>query len=359
MVVSVVKHKNKSNLLNEIRIAINKVNYAPKREKVVIKPNIVGPYSPNSGIVTDPEIVGYLIDYLNEKGIEDIVIAESSRISSDTYKAFEKSGFKKMAEERKVKLINLNEVEREEVSWRHGKLKIPKLFMEREYINVPKLKTHTQTTVSLSMKNQKGILTSGDKKRFHMIGLHSAIRELANVICPDLILVDGLIGLQGDGPTEMGKKKKVGLLIASTNLAEVDTICCKVMGINPDTVLHLRDIKRNIEVKGGIVNYHFVKPRRYYQKFNFYLWPNDACSGCTGIFKRDFRVIKAFPYGFLKRVDFFLGRKIDIPNNHGKLICVGNCSLDFAQEHNIPCVKGCPPEFKDLIDVFGNVKNVK
>lgn len=351
MVVSVVKHGNKNNLFDEIKQAIDSVNYVYKKDKVVIKPNIVGPYRPNSGIVTDPKIIGYLIDYLNERGIEDIVIAESSTISNDTNKAFEISGFKEMAMKKKVKLVNLDEVEREEVPWKYGKLEIPKLFMERDYINVSKLKTHIQTTVSLSMKNQKGILTSEAKKKFHMIELHSAIQELANVLRPNLILVDGLIGLEGDGPTEMGKKKKVGLLIAGTDLAEVDTVCCEIMGIAPDTILHLPDIKGHIEIKGDIANYHFVPPRRFYQKFNFYLWPNDACSGCTGIFKRDFKLIKAFPYGFLKRVDFLLGPGTDIPDNHGKLICVGNCSLDFAHEHNLPCVKGCPPKFKDIIDV--------
>jgi uncharacterized protein (DUF362 family) len=80
---------------------------------------------------------------------------------------------------------------------------------------VAKLKTHIQTGVTLGLKNQKGLLLSEDKKRFHKRDLSGCIRAPSVVARPDLTLVDGIVGLEGDGPWRRGTPKEMNLLVAA------------------------------------------------------------------------------------------------------------------------------------------------
>jgi uncharacterized protein (DUF362 family) len=67
--------------------------------------------------------------------------------------------------------------------------------------------------VTLGLKNQKGLLLPEDKKRFHKLDLNDCIRALTQVVRPNLTLVDGIVGLEGDGPWRWGTTKEVNLLV--------------------------------------------------------------------------------------------------------------------------------------------------
>lgn len=94
------------------------------------------------------------------------------------------------------------------------------------------IKTHVMTGVSLALKNLKGVIPFSEKRRFHDMGLHKCIADLASAVHPDLIITDGTIGCEGLGPKE-GTPVKLGVVLAGTNMVTVDAACCYVIGFDP------------------------------------------------------------------------------------------------------------------------------
>jgi hypothetical protein len=137
-----------------------------------------------------------------------------------TDKAFERlletAQYDRIRGQRDVPIINLELVERDETPWRYGSIAFPKLLKEYEYINVPTMKTHLQTTVSLRVKNRKGLIPMKSRKIFLKKDLHSYLLELSHVVQPSLTLADALYCIEGtcafcigDCPTK--PSKKIGL----------------------------------------------------------------------------------------------------------------------------------------------------
>ena len=348
------------------------------KKTAVLKPNIVIPVKPNSAIITHPAVVEATIDVLKKSGFEDIVIAEGPGLGADGSRIFELSNYKKL--EKKVKLINLNNAERTELKWKYGTLKIPKIVVEADlYVNLPKMKTHGQTVVTLAMKNQKGLLLNADKKRFHMLGLHEPIVELAKLVKPDLVIVDAIEAMEGEGPLN-GKKKKINALVLGTNLLETDITCCEIMGIDYNNVEH---IKKGIKQKIGPEKSNFLgvpveKVKTNFKKanekygniLNIYSWRNPyACSMCIESFtiavKSSIRIPKYWLtfipkfayYAVFKRIDIIQGLHAKIPDEHGKIICLGDCTKKIAKENNLTHINGCPPSSKDILNALIKGKN--
>jgi uncharacterized protein (DUF362 family) len=95
------------------------------------------------------------------------------------------------------------------------------------------------TRVSLGCKNQKGLLTGADKIRFHRdLDLHAAIRALAGAVQPALTLVDGILALEGPGPS-VGRSRRMRTLIAGQDMRAVDVACCDLMSMPVETVAYL------------------------------------------------------------------------------------------------------------------------
>ncbi len=166
MPVKIVKAKkyDVKRLKSLIRDAIEQSGLNLENKKTaLLKPNIVIPAKPKSAIITHPAVVEAVVGVLEEKGFEDIVIGEGAGLGADERIIFDVAGYKKL-EKDGVRLVNLNKSERVEINWKYGTLKIPKMVKEADlYVNMPKMKTHGQTIVTLAMKNQKGILSNAEK----------------------------------------------------------------------------------------------------------------------------------------------------------------------------------------------------
>ena len=170
-----------SGWLNELPFNI------PPGKPVVLKPNLVFPAIETSGVVSDARLAGMLIEHLRQMGVRDITIAEGPGLGVDPLEAFEKTGFGELSRKHNVPLIDLNQAPRHPVNWYDGELQLPLIFKDAYYINLPKLKTHINTLVTLGLKNQKGLLSYADKKCFHKSGLHRPVAELYKLIRPDFI----------------------------------------------------------------------------------------------------------------------------------------------------------------------------
>jgi hypothetical protein len=221
------------------------------------------------------------------------------------------------------------------------------------------MKTHVQTGVSLGLKNQKGLLAPADKKRFHRIGLDGAITALARAVRPALTVVDGIVGLEGLGPWRFGTPVDMGILVAGAGIFEVDNACLDLMGMPHSAAIHI-PVLEGVETVGAPV----AEVRRafrldypgYFRYRNVYEHTSDSCSGCNAALYLAFRSLgksrrgrlKLLWNGQIRRTDIVLGRNAALPQDHGRVVCMGDCAAKFAEEGRFRLIPGCPPDPADI-----------
>jgi uncharacterized protein (DUF362 family) len=214
--------------------------------KVVIKPNLCYYWNYSTGETTDPRVVSALIDYVRHKLGErvDISVAEADASAMKTKYAFSVLGYDKMCLEKNVKLINLSEGEKRDVSVRvKGKdlvLPINDILLNADLIiNVPKLKTHDYVGTTCALKNMFGAISKPRKYSYHKILSH-VIVGVNKIVKSHITVVDGFI-VKGAYP------KKIGVVLAGDDPLAVDFTAARIMGFRPKSISHL-----NLAEKEGI-----------------------------------------------------------------------------------------------------------
>jgi len=336
------------------------IGYEPRRQALFIKPNVPDSGPPGHGLYTDPAVVDAFLKLFPGR---TAVIGEGCIVGRDADLALRKNGYAAVAERRGAALVNLDRAERFDTPWSHGQLRLPVYLRTHEYINIAKMKTHIQTGVTLGMKNQKGLLAPADKRRFHRLGLNECIQALAEVVQPALTIVDGVVALEGDGPWRYGRPLQMNVLVAGTNLIEVDNVCRELMGFAPEHAPHIPTLPE-VETVGMSIS-EARRPfafgyRGYFVYKNAYEHVNDSCSGCNWTLYHAFKAVKRsgwrrvkFQYrGVWRRLDIVMGHAKGLPRGHGKIICLGDCAGQFAEEHGLPIARGCPPAAEDVLKVL-------
>src|SRR5436305_355734 len=112
-------------------------------------------------------------------------------------------------------------------------------LQEACFINLPVLKTHVVSTMTLAMKNPMGILPRPDRRAMHTLGIDQCIVDMNRAIKPDLTIVDGSVGQDGDGPL-YGEKADLQVLVAGRDSLAVDLVCCQLVGVKPRDIPHLK-----------------------------------------------------------------------------------------------------------------------
>ena len=359
-----------------IDAALGDLGIDPAGRTVVIKPNIVIPAKPGSAIVTHPAVAEALVNVLRRRGAGAITIAEGPGLGADEETFFKLSGYRDLAKRLGVPLVNLNRAERVVVPWKYGTIRLPKIVLEAGlYVNLPKMKTHGQTMVTLSLKNQKGLLSLGAKKQFHKLGLHEPLVELAKVVHPHLVVTDGVVAMEGEGPLN-GKRKRAGVLVMGTNQLEADIVSCGVMGIDYRRVDHLvYGIGEKIgpevpAVIGAPTIAEARKPfveanQRYGKLLNIYSWRDPhACSMCIDSFSLAVKHAIRHPgywftfmprftyYALFRQLNIITGKQPQVPGVPGEVICLGDCTRELAEEKGARHVPGCPPDRDAILGVF-------
>lgn len=333
------------------------IGYEPRREGLFIKPNVPDSGLPGQGLYTDPAVVDAFLKLFPGRST---VIGEGCIVGRDADIALRKNGYAAVAERHGAALLNLDQAERFGVTWPYGQLKLPTYLRTHEYVNVAKMKTHIQTGVTLGMKNQKGLLTPADKRRFHRLGLNKCIRALAEVVQPALTIVDGIIALEGDGPWRYGQPLEMNVLVAGTSLIEVDNVCRELMGFGPEHAPHIPALSEVDTV--GLSISEARRPfafdyKGYFVYKNVYEHVHDSCSGCNWVLYHAFKAAKRstwrrlkFQYrGVWRRLDVVMGHASELPSGYGKIVCLGDCARQFAEEHGLPIARGCPPDAEDVL----------
>jgi uncharacterized protein (DUF362 family) len=219
-------------------------------QKVIIKPNLVGPQKPP--ITTPVEIVEALADYIHGTCPDlEIIIAEGCGSSSNnTWQVFEALGYTRLADLDRVTLLDLNEAPlvhmQNSKCRRWPEIYLPKIAFEGFLISVPVLKAHSLAGVTLTMKNMIGLAPPAHyqqdgpwkKAAFHK-GIQEAVFDLNRYRTPDFTLLDATIGMQEAhlwGPTCDPPPNR---LAASYDPVAIDSYGCRLLGIKWDTIGHL------------------------------------------------------------------------------------------------------------------------
>lgn len=219
-----------------------------KGKRILLKPNLVETASGAPHINTHPLVLRGTIEAFLRLGAAKVMVAEGPGHRRDTLAVYEESGLADVLTEDRIRFHDLNYITGYELpnAGRQSRMKMltfPALFKEVDWIvSVAKLKTHHIAGATLSMKNLFGVMPGlyygWPKNVLHHAGIENSILDINATLKPHFAIVDGIVGMEGDGPI-MGDPKKVGVLVMGRNLAAVDATCCRIMGIDPYKVSYL------------------------------------------------------------------------------------------------------------------------
>jgi uncharacterized protein (DUF362 family) len=222
---------------------INYRNALAGYDKVLIKVNFIVDKTWDTGATTDPIVVEAIIKKLEVLPVKVYVVESDATITSAD-KAFEATGMKDMCSRNGVEWLNLRHVkDRVELKIPNGEalksITVPRLVTESAVISAAKLKTHANTGVTLGMKNMFGLLPDKFKGKYHLKGISKVVVDINTVLRPALTVIDGFVGMEGQGPAD-GTPVQMNLIIAGTDVVATDATACRVMGINPYEIKHIR-----------------------------------------------------------------------------------------------------------------------
>ncbi len=342
-------------------------------DRVLLKPNLVQPASPESGEITTPKIVEAVARYCLDCGASKVVIGEGpSYYQSESHlrDCFTQTGISEVARKLGIEWVLFDEHRYRTYKSVPGCIAAD--FHVTEYafncdklINLPVLKTHWLCKVTLAMKNLKGCLKREDKPLFHRLDINRAVVELCKIVKPTLNIIDctpGTVSRVMFSGSSRYKKAKGGLVIASTDIVAADAVGSALMGIDPESVETIKlgaaaglgesDLAK-IEITGEEIRSLEFKPRlpQDVLKENFprleILGAERACSGC--IIPLISVLTEAADNGVKsgEPITICVGEKPPAPN--GRYVTVGECACTEGRAG----VKGCPPdrdEIQHLID---------
>ena len=317
-VVSIARIKN-----DKIAIAVEKAidllggigNVTKDKERIMLKPNLV---AEGPAFTTKPDVIKTLAQLMKKAG-KEVLIGEGSAAASGfnvkdgevcrTKKreildnmqqfVFDRLGYTEIGRSMGIPLINLHSGEMAEVEVPNGfvfdKISLHRSLTDIDLLcSVPMMKTHTLATVTLAMKNLIGLypgtvyysvrgLVHDLTAEVEPSGTAAAIVDMVRANKLGLVVVDGSMAMEGDGPTE-GTLVKMDLIIAGTNPLATDMVTASIMGFEPTEIptftwahkAGMKPIRLNeIEIRGEKlenVRRKFVKPHIYTWESIRHVW---------------------------------------------------------------------------------------
>jgi uncharacterized protein (DUF362 family) len=219
-------------------------------KRVLLKPNLVETSLGRAQINTHPAVVRAVAEALRALGAATVVVGEGPGHRRDTLLVLDESGFGEMLATDRLRFVDINRQPGFPVAnagQRSGllRLTLPAILAETDLVvSIAKLKTHHWAGVTLTMKNLFGLMPGSyygwPKNVLHYAGLQESILDIAATIRPGLAIVDGIVGMEGDGPI-LGEARSAGVLLFGTNPTATDATAARVMGVDPTAVRYLAE----------------------------------------------------------------------------------------------------------------------
>ena len=388
--VSLVKfNDDRRNIRRAVEMCDGFKELTPSK-RVLLKPNLVMwdevlPF-PKFGVITTAVVVEEMVRLLKEHGCSDIAIGEATTedesINSETEAAYRGMGFQQLEKKYGVKLLDLNRGPFERVEFDGFSLDIAAPVLEADFlINLPVLKTHNTTRVSLGFKNLKGCLSRRSKIFCHHpeLPLDRFIQRLGEKLAPALTLIDGIYALDR-GPAMNGTAHRADILIASRDMFAADVVGTMILGMNPADIGHLAEHARrhglpldgsNVEICGEELS-SLVRPLKwdwgwlednsgptafgrmgisgvYYPKYD-----HTICSGCSFLNNMILiLLIGAYTGEPFDSIEFLTGKVARSRGGYKKTFLFGNCIIRANRDNpaigEAVEIRGCPPRAEDIV----------
>lgn len=212
-------------------------SFVKKGDRVLLKPNLLTGSRPGKECVTRPEIVHCVAQMVQEAGGKPF-LGDGPAFGSALGVA-KANGYLPLTEELNLPIVEFHGKRYETVSEEFNHLLLCKEAIDADVvINLPKVKSHVQLTMTMGVKNLFGCVPGKMKAWWHMeAGKDSArfgqmLVETARAINPDLTIIDGIIGHEGNGPSG-GEPRFLGLLGASQDVFALDRALVEILNVDP------------------------------------------------------------------------------------------------------------------------------
>jgi uncharacterized protein (DUF362 family) len=394
--VSIVRYEMPGASVRSAVDMIDGLRQMPPGASVFIKPNIVfwskAVAFPKWGVVTTSRVIEDIVELLRERGAGPITIGEGivtfdPKDRATPAHAFETLGYGHLQKRYGVNAVNVMERPFEKVDFGDGiVLNMSADILASDFVvDVPVMKAHNQTTVSLGIKNLKGCIDIPSRKKCHSANpekdLHFMISRLADVMPPMLVVYDGIY-TNARGPGFDGRLQRSDVLMAATDALAGDMVGARVLGHDPSNVPHLAHAAAHhgrpmdfsdVEIVGESIErvekfhafdfaYHEEDgdsmPVPLYKQgirgLSYRKYDTSMCTYCSGL---NGVVLSAIRFAWkgeaFDSVEVLTGKKMDPTPGMKKTILLGKCMAkrhrdrpDIAEAISI---KGCPPKPDDIL----------
>jgi uncharacterized protein (DUF362 family) len=219
--------------------------YVKKGQRVVVKPNLGWDATPERAANTNPELMARIVEHCFAAGARDVYVFDNT--INEWTRCYEHSGIEKAVKDAGAKVLSgKSKGSYHQIDVERGrKLKnvlVHELILESDvFINVPVLKSHGGTVLSISMKNMMGVVW--DRRWWHANDLHQCIADLTTVVKPDLNVVDAYRVLKRNGPRGVSPADVVTMksLIMTEDIVAADAAAAKLFGKDPVQIGHIRE----------------------------------------------------------------------------------------------------------------------
>jgi uncharacterized protein (DUF362 family) len=227
---------------------VSQHNLNIRGKRIVLKPNLVE-FDPATAINTHPMVVHAAYEAFRKLGAAEVRIAEGPGHRRATLDLADAAGYFDTVPhfEDSFTDLNLDSVAKRVIPQPVSQLKslyLPHTVLDCDLlVSLPKMKTHHWAGATLAMKNLFGLVPGGvygwPKNVLHWAGIPQSIVDLHHLFPRQFAIVDGIVGMEGNGPIQ-GNPKHAGVLVAGSDVAAVDATCCRIMGIDPTKIEYLQ-----------------------------------------------------------------------------------------------------------------------
>jgi uncharacterized protein (DUF362 family) len=235
-------------LLEVLTQGLKLFNLQIRGKSVLLKPNLVD-IVPGKVVTTHPMVVAAAAECFLRLGASRVLVGEGPGHQRDTELVLYESGMSETLMETGAHFVDLNRDELVKIPLAAnltglGHLCLPRSLLEADLIVcMPKVKTHHWAGVSLSMKNMFGIVPGmkygWPKNLLHWRGIHESIVDICATVPANLVIADGILAMEGNGPLH-GDARELGVLVIGDDPVAVDATIVRLTGLSPERIRHLR-----------------------------------------------------------------------------------------------------------------------
>jgi uncharacterized protein (DUF362 family) len=219
---------------------------------VLLKPNLVE-FDPTTAINTEPRLIAAAVLAFRRLGAASVRVGEGPGHRRDVQDVVTRSGLADALAGVEAPFVDLNAAAVRRVTLRShytglGELWLPTPVLDADVVvSMPKMKTHHWAGVTLSLKNLFGTLPGRvygwPKNILHWAGIEPSILDIAGAVRPSYAIIDGIVGMEGNGPIS-GEAIRSGVLVFANDPVAADTIGASLMGSDPERIPYIAEAGR-------------------------------------------------------------------------------------------------------------------